>query len=349
MFGENIKFSVLVPVYNAEEYLDACVQSVLRQTYQNFELILVNDGSKDKSGEICDKYAQEHSNITGYHKENAGQLHTREYAIKRATGDYYVFLDADDTLRENALETIHRKISEYNCDCVIYQLERVWEGKVLVPAAAFSDICITDKRELYKKCLLSASYNSMCRKAVKASVFDEEVDYSRDYSIRYGEDLIQTLTVLKNSNVVVFIDDVLYNYRVNPQSIMHSIDYENIGYFEFSEYLRVLDFLEKENIWEKEDYDQLRNYCVWLLCTKLLEFCRHRLPFGKKRKIIKRIRMTDFYKRFLSCAHLTELELGKRKHMFTLFQNGHDTTLIVYLWLYWQKQGLIKWLKDRLV
>lgn len=345
MAGKNIKFSVLVPVYNAEDYLDECVQSVLHQTYQNFELILVDDGSKDSSGEIIDRYARMYDNIFAYHKENAGQLHTREYAIERATGDYCVFLDSDDTLRENALETIYSKINEYNCDCVIYQLERVWEEKVLIPAPRFSDICITDKRELYKKCLLSASYNSMCRKAVKASVFDEEVDYSSDYSIRYGEDLIQSLTVLKNSNKVAFVDNVLYNYRINPQSVMHSINYENAGFFEFSEYLRALDFLEQENVWEKEDYAQLRNYCVWLLCTKLLELCRQSMPFGKKRKITKRIRMTAFYKKFLSCARPAELDLGKRTYMFALFQEGHDTALIVYLWLYWRVQDLKKWLK----
>lgn len=345
MTGKNMKFSILVPVYNAEEYLDACVQSVLQQTYKNYELILVNDGSKDSSGAICDRYAQEYEQISSYHKENAGQLHTREYAIARATGDCYVFLDSDDTLRENALEIINDKIAEYGCDCLIYQLERVWEGKVLSHAPGFSDIIITDKRELYKKCLLSSVYNSMCRKAVKAEVFRKRTDYSRDYSLRYGEDLIQTLAVLKNSDKVAFVDDVLYNYRVNPKSIMHSINYENTEYFEFAAYRRVLAFLKEENVWAEKEYGQLRNYCILLLCSKLLEFSRQKVPFSKKRKIIKHARQTAFYKGFLSCAQKSELNLGKRTRIFTLFQKGYDTILILYLWIYWRMQDLKKWLK----
>ena len=109
-----LRFSVLVPVYNAEKYLEACIQSVLQQTYQNYELILVNDGSKDGSGAICDRYAQEYENIRVYHKENGGQLHARQCAIRNAHGDYYIFLDADDTLRRNALQTLAEKILLYN-------------------------------------------------------------------------------------------------------------------------------------------------------------------------------------------------------------------------------------------
>lgn len=345
MAGNNIKFSILVPVYNAEEYLDDCIGSVLQQTYKNFELILVNDGSKDTSGEICDRYAKMHKNIFAYHKENAGQLHTREYAIEKATGDYYVFLDSDDTLRENALATICNKINEYQCDCVIYQLERVWDGKVLSPTPKFSDICITDKRELYKKCLLSSTYNSMCRKAVRAEVFQKRTDHPKDYSLRYGEDLVQTMEVLKNSNKVAFVDAVLYNYRVNPKSVMHSINYENTGFFEFSAYMRVLDFLKNEAVWTEGDYAQLRNYCILLLCSKLLELCKRNIPFCQKRKIISHARQTDFYQEFLSCTKKTELNLGKRAFIFRLFQKGHDRMLIAYLWIYWRIQDIKKWRK----
>ena len=260
MAGKNIKFSVLVPVYNAEDYLDECIQSVLHQTYQNFDMILVDDGSKDNSGEIIDRFARMYDNIFAYHKENAGQLHTREYAIERATGDYYVFLDSDDTLRENALETICSKINEYNCDCVVYQWERVSNGKTLSSAPAFSDICITDKRELYKKCLFTRSYHSMCLKAVKAEILTNKEDYSRYYSVRYGEDMIQSLTVFKNSKKTIFIDSVLYNYTVNPNSVSLSNTYKNPEDVKLDFIQSVLDLLKDEPAWTEEDYIELRKF-----------------------------------------------------------------------------------------
>lgn len=342
---EKIKFSILVPVYNAEDYLDACVQSVLQQTYNHYELILVDDGSKDASGEICDRYARQYHNVFAYHKKNAGQLHTREYAIEKANGDYYVFLDSDDTLRKKALETINRKIIEYDCDCVFYQIERVWEGKVLSPAPKFSDICITDKRELYKKCLLSSAYNSMCCRAVKAEVIREEITKPKNYNLRYGEDWVQGLTVLKNSDRTVFTDAVLYNYTVNPHSVTQTVSYENYDIIRFSSYQSVLDFLKKENVWGKEEFDQFRDNGNYLLCRRLLAICKQKMPYRKKQTMFAYMRNTEFYRNFLVQAKYNKQELGKRTLMFNLFQKGHDRTLVAYLWLYWRIQDIKKWLK----
>lgn len=333
MASENIKFSILVPVYNTEEYLHACVQSVLQQTYKNYELILVNDGSKDSSGEIIDRYAQMYDNIFAYHKENAGQLHTREYAIERATGDYCIFLDSDDTLRENALEIINGKIAEYGCDCVIYQMEQVREGKVLSPAPNFADFCISDKRELYKKCCLSNEYNSMCRKAVKIDVFLEKEDYSSDYALRLGEDMIQSLSVLKKSNKVIFIDDVLYNYTVNPKSVTHTM-LDNLNSSDFLCYQRVLAFLENEGVWNEQDFLEILNHYAHWLCGILITVCNEDLPVKKKRKILQEVRRTGLYQRHLSRISHTKLSLGKRKHIFFLFRRNMDMFLITFVRLF---------------
>lgn len=342
MEGESIRFSVLVPVYNAEEYLDECIYSVLQQTYQNFELILVDDGSKDSSGAICDRYAQAYENIFSYHKENAGQLHTRQYAISKATGEYYVFLDSDDTLRRNALETIYNKIIEYNCDCVIYQWERVLNGKVLSPAPKFADTFITDKHELYRKCFLTEEYNSMCRKAVKAEVFCGKVDYSGDYSVRHGEDLIQSLAVLKNSKKVVFVDDVLYNYTINPKSVSQSMTYDKPEQVNLSGVQRVLTFLENEAVWKKEDYAKLRNYYNYLICGKLLAICKQDMPFAKKREMFEHIRNSHHYRTFLSQAKCRDIKLGKRTFLFLLFKKRQDTVLIFLLQILLVLSGKIK-------
>lgn len=328
-----LRFSVLVPVYNAEKYLEACIQSVLQQTYQNYELILVNDGSKDGSGAICDRYAQEYENIRVYHKENGGQLHARQCAIRNAHGDYYIFLDADDTLRRNALQTLAEKILLYNCDCVIFQYERVWEGKVLSNAPRFADICITDKRGLYQKCFMSNAYNSMCRKAVRATMLSGETDYSAYYHVRFAEDLLQSLEVMQNSQRVVFVDDVLYNYTVNPNSVTQSVKYENYK-IDFSVRMRVASFLQESAVLNEDDVAAYRGYCAKLFCGEIFSICGFAIPGQEKKRLLEKLRSTSYYQDFLARGGIHWEKLGARKIVFQFFKRGYDYLLIAMLTIY---------------
>ena len=103
-----MKFSILVPVYNVEQYFEQCLQSLLNQTYKDFEVILVDDGSKDSSGEICDRYQAEYPDkIKVIHQKNQGQLASRCNAIKAAVGDYCIFVDSDDMIDVKLLETVN--------------------------------------------------------------------------------------------------------------------------------------------------------------------------------------------------------------------------------------------------
>lgn len=120
------KFSVIIPVYNVKEYLEECLKSVLNQTYQDFEIIIVDDGSNDGSEYICDKYNGE--NIKVLHKKNEGPLLARIDAINLATGEFCIFLDSDDTLELNCLEVINSLLINYNdLDMIIYNLF-IWDS-----------------------------------------------------------------------------------------------------------------------------------------------------------------------------------------------------------------------------
>ena len=98
-----IKVSVIIPVYNVEHYLEDCVDSILRQTLQGINIILIDDGSTDLSGEICNRYAEEYSNIQVVHKKNEGQGVARNVGVSMADGEYIYFMDSDDLLQEDAL------------------------------------------------------------------------------------------------------------------------------------------------------------------------------------------------------------------------------------------------------
>lgn len=116
--SNDLKVSVIVPIFNAEKYLDSCIQSVLRQTYRNWELILVDDGSKDRSGAIADEYQQADKRIRVIHTPNAGVSSARNQGIELATGNYIAFLDADDELTDDCLEKLTKTAVSDNADIV---------------------------------------------------------------------------------------------------------------------------------------------------------------------------------------------------------------------------------------
>jgi glycosyltransferase involved in cell wall biosynthesis len=214
-----LAFSVIVPVYNAKEYLRECIESVLNQTYADFELVLVDDGSKDGSGEICDEYAGKDTRVKVFHEPNMGQLHSREYGIARSSNEWLLFLDADDYLEKTALEVISGKIGRYACDCVVFGFRKFKGDQTLAVVTEDRKEYPTDStRELFRTLLFEPVYNAIWRKAVNKSCFDSR-DYSGFYHLRLAEDRLQSAEIFSNAKKVLFIDDVLYNYRVNEAGI----------------------------------------------------------------------------------------------------------------------------------
>lgn len=299
----SIKFSIMTPVYKVEQYLPECIESVLDQTYGNFEFILVDDGSPDHSGEICEQYAEKDSRIRVFHKPNGGLMHTRRYALERAQGDYYVFLDSDDYLSFDTLETLNRYISETGADCVIYGFE--WlrpEGTVHVQCAPCDcGRVISDRRELYNIIFNNDSYNSLCRKCVRASCFDGR-DHSASYHIKNGEDCVQTIEIIENARSVVFIPELLYRYRYNSTSITHSNEFDNYSAdFEVSEI--VLGFLRRAGVLTEEDMDRLRNKELDEMAVEIKRICRYASTREHKRSAIASIRESSFYGEFLEAGY----------------------------------------------
>ncbi len=326
MEKSDILFSVLVPVYNVEQYLDDCVESVLAQTYPHYELILVNDGSTDSSGEICDRYAARYDNIRVFHKENVGQLHTRKYALDHAKGDYCVFLDSDDYLDVQMLERMHDTIARTDCDCVIFGFKRVCDGKVISVTADKEDRVVTDKRELYRTCFLSSAYNSVCRKVVRTSLL-QGIDYAAYYHIKHGEDLLQSLDILRQCRCVAFLKEALYNYRYNPASVTSVLEFKN---FTVDNTVRetVLHFLQEEQIFTEKDFEEYRSYCIRLVAEKLCILARYDIDKTKKYALFDNIKASAYYTDFLQNGAYDRKRVGKYDGLYRLFVKGHYGLLI---------------------
>lgn len=298
-----VRFSVLVPVYNVAAYLRECIDSVLRQSCGDFELLLVDDGSTDESGAICDEYRAKDSRIRVFHKENGGLISARRYAIARMEGEYCVFLDSDDWLETEALAKLESAIRRSGADCLIYGICKDLPNST-EHLTCPDEICgrlITDRREVLNIVLNDDAYNSLCRKCAKRSCFDGR-DFSPYFDIRSGEDRIQSTEILENAGSFFFMPDELYHYRFNTESITHTINYDNWrADFEVERIIHA--WLLRLNIFREEDFDRLRNHLLDMLMLNIKRISRFCSSRAKARKVLQRIHESEYYRGFLSIGY----------------------------------------------
>ena len=225
-------FSFIVPVYNTSQYLERCIKSILCQKGADFEILLIDDGSTDNSGELCDQYAEQNPDIVRViHKENEGLLLTRRRGFKEAKGDWFICIDSDDYADEHLLENVVSAIEKYHPDMVMYNFQYVDDnGKKSQSRLRIENESVYDgdeKQFIYAQRLLSDDINNMWSKALKREVVDIDADYS-DCGIRnMCEDAIQVLPLLTQAKKIVYLSDPLYQYRKGEGSITSDTTYEN--------------------------------------------------------------------------------------------------------------------------
>lgn len=339
----SIHFHIMVPVYKVEKYLDACVQSVLDQNYSDFTLYLVDDGSPDNSGAMCDAWAEKDKRIRAFHKPNGKQLQTRCFAIERAKEngvtdrDYAVFLDSDDWLNPGALKTIARKIDEYGCECLVYGAERVLDGKVLErvpPTLAEHDVVIRDKRTLYDAVCRDNHFNAMWSKAVRLDRLGTW-DFSPWYHITIGEDAIHSLEIYQNCQIFCFIPDVLYSYRLNPDSVTETSTLKYIAVdYEFYDLER--RFLEKEPVYAGGPMAVYRSVQIHTFTGNLVNIARLPLPRAEKKAMYDKIRQTPYWREFLDGGGYDRRELGKMAVLYEAFRHRWYGFILALTALYWK-------------
>ncbi|MBQ2971204.1 MAG: glycosyltransferase family 2 protein [Ruminococcus sp.] len=211
-------FSFLVPVYNTSKYLDQCMESLLCQKGADFEIVLLDDGSTDISGEICDSYAQKYPDVVRVvHKENEGLLLTRRRGFKEAKGDWFICVDSDDYVSPDLLEKVVCAINKHNPDMVMYNFQYFNdEGEVSQSRLKIEDESVYTgivKQEIYKHRLLTDDINSLCMKALKREIVDIDADYHNCGISNMSEDAVQVLPLFTNAERIVYLSAPLYYYR----------------------------------------------------------------------------------------------------------------------------------------
>lgn len=214
------EISVIVPVYKAEQYLERCVKSILEQTYQNFELILVDDGSPDGSPILCDKWAEKDSRVHVIHKKNGGASSARNAGLKIAKGRWIAFADSDDWLDRNALKTLYDLANQYNVPMAIGGM------RVVQKYTDASIVMRQNARVLSNADLMSRFFrlngepdtHSVCGAIIRRDILD-------DYSFiegRMNEDVETCYYLARKCEAAVYTDAPLYNYFKNIEGVTNS-------------------------------------------------------------------------------------------------------------------------------
>ena len=221
--------SVIVPVYNVGKYIDEALSSLVNQTYQNLEILIIDDGSTDESGNICDKYAEADPRIKVFHQENAGVSAARNIGLDHMTGEIVAFLDPDDVFMPDAIKSMVRKKYDENADIVMGRyFETESEDSLIVPEGYSK-----------KPSIIAGAYD---RAAALCAVNDRKINhavwnkiYSRKlwenvrFPIgRFFEDVEAIFSVFDRCEKLFVLDELVYIYRSRPGSTMHSFDLPRI-------------------------------------------------------------------------------------------------------------------------
>ena len=243
------KFSIITITYNAASVIEPTLQSVLAQTYTNFRLILVDDGTPDDAGKICDEYAEKDKRITVIHQENAGVTRARARGVEEADNcEFITFVDGDDTIATNALETLLSQIND-NIAIVISDNSKWQKEKKQISI------------EEYRKGIILEQCCSLWGKLYKKEILNKDsFNISRD--IYVGEDLLANLRISFNtSSDVLIIQDQIYNYRHNEDSCINNykptIEYEELLH------RTILNTIKEFNKTEGYHYSHIKRRILW--------------------------------------------------------------------------------------
>ena len=301
------KVSVIVPIYNVEKYLEKCINSLLSQTLEDIQIILVNDGSKDNSGNIAKEYEQNNKDRVIYvEKENGGLSDARNYGLKYATGDFIAFLDSDDYIEKNAYEEMYNKAIEENADYV--ECDFIWE---------FPNKIRVDKQYPYKnkKEMLSFVRVVAWNKLIKRQLItDNNLEFPK--GLRY-EDVEFTYKLIPFINKFTYVDKPFIHYVQREGSIANVQNERTAEIFTVLD--NVIEFYKKNNIYEKYRDELEYNYARYLLCSSLKRMCKI------KDKSIREKLLTESWERlnlnfpnWKENVILKTVNIGKNKYMRTV-------------------------------
>ena len=319
-------FSVIVPVYKVEKYLPKCIESVLNQTFSDFELILVNDGSPDRCPEICEEYKEKDARIKVIHKPNGGLASARRAGIKEATGEYVYNLDSDDLIEIDTLECAYKIINETACEIVSFSYKWVKNGKTV----NITTDCLDEgfysgddiKEHIYPKLLMDENMNHvsyyLAGKAVKRELLTpHQLNVSEQISL--GEDLCCVFPCYLNASSVYVSKKTAYLYTFRDDSLSKAFNTKQIRLVE-----DVINEISKNDHVKMKDFDaQLCRYSCFM-CFAILASAAEGNYFNSINTIKENI-LNSSHRGKIRSARFANITLKSKITIFLMKKNCYGT------------------------
>lgn len=262
--------SIVVPVYNVKQYLPACIDSMLAQTYRNLEIILVDDGATDGSGEICDQYMEKDKRIRVIHKPNGGVSSARNAGIDAATGALIGFVDSDDTIAPEMYQTLYSDICQYSADIAHCGCEIIWNGRVQLRNGTGE--CLIYERDQGLRELLAGRKiePSLCNKLYRVELFQ---NIRLNENVCVNEDFLANYYLFSGAKRTVFHDVCLYHYIHREGSCtMSGFGEKKLDQITVARMIKA----DMEN-----RFPELRDYGTRRLVSALISVYNHSLPYSE--------------------------------------------------------------------
>ena len=312
-------FSVIVPIYNIEKYLSRCIDSVLSQTFADFELILVDDGSPDNCPEICDKYAEMDNRIKVVHKENGGLVSARQAGISVSKGDYIFNLDGDDAITPDALMSAYQIILDTNADMVSFSYRIYSNGKLGKVVHDLVREGLYDKTRLEEQIFPNLLSNKNMQnlfyflwgKAIKSELC-LKYQMNLPTSIIMGEDACCTTPCYLDANIVYMSKKAIYLYTVRGDSITTSFKISQI-----SQIAQAVDYLKNLDVKKPVYFDELLSRYSCFLCFAILAAAAEGGYFGEI-KGIKQAVLGSLHKEEIKKAYFENITVKSKIAIFLL-------------------------------
>ena len=252
----NKLISVIVPIYNVENFLEKCVDSIVKQTYENIEIILIDDGSPDRCGVICDDYSKKDERIKVIHKKNGGLSDARNCGINVAKGEYVLCIDSDDWIEKNMIEVLYNNVVKYDADISICEfVEEDINGKILKKKKENSEIKCFNTIDALKELIIQENItNHAWNKLYRKELF-KNIEYPKGQLM---EDISTTYKLFEKSNKIIYQNITLYHYIQRSTSILGNITLKRIDDQEkaifsrnnylLSEYSELTDIINIDNL-----------------------------------------------------------------------------------------------------
>lgn len=311
------KISIIVPIYNVEKYLKECVESILTQSFKNFELILVDDGSPDNSGKMCDEFALTDNRIRVIHKENGGLSSARNAGLDIIKGEYVCFVDSDDFIHKNMLKILNRLLTENNCEIAVGKFKKFKDNDIIdfdnesesfmqtINSEKLIELAITDNEVTF----------SVCNKIFKSSLWDG----IRFREKTYYEDEDLTYKIFDRAKNCVLCDKQLYYYRINNQGITNTLSPKIID-----------QYYTRKGMYEyiRDKYPNLANLCYayWAVISLLIYY---QYKYAIKMDMKQYLYLNKFDKKILRKAY--KYKLSRKFYLILLLYMSLPFSIIDFI------------------